>query len=114
MSGTSATTTPRLLVLMLSPMLKILVLMQWTLVLLLGVLVPIPHCYSAKAFGLVLGHGSNTEAFGSNAETFNSNAQVVGSSNEAFGSYAEGFDSNTESHGSNAKAFGFKGRGFWF
>lgn len=64
-------------------------------------LVPIPHCYSA-------------EAFGSNAETFNSNAQVVGFSNETFGSNAEGFDSNTEYHGSNAKAFRFKGRGSWF
>lgn len=43
---------PRLLVLVLSPMLKILVQMQCTLVLLRGLLVPIPH-------------GSNTEAFGS-------------------------------------------------
>lgn len=43
---------PRLLVLMSSPMLKILVLMQCALVLLLGLLVPIPH--GSEAFGSVL------------------------------------------------------------
>lgn len=78
-------------------MLKILVLMQCTLVLLLGLLVPIPHCYSAEAFGFnAVAHGSNTEAFGS--------TKAFGSRNEAFGSNAEGFESNTESHGSNANA----------